>query len=237
MDRTIPSATRRWAGALSLPLFFLALIGATVSDPVEDETATRPSSCARRRRTSAGCRRPSCSSCWPRCCSSPRRWRSSGRLRGRGSGLANAGAVLGILGGVGLTMIAVGHVFLYALAASGTSDGVARSSRPGTRRPARCRCCSSPHRSPIAVLCGAAVRGGLVRWPLLVVAGAFLVLEYVPSPLGEVPSLVAGLVAYAWIAVALVGTRRRRPRAGRGTPRADRLTGGDVPDRSLASRP
>ena len=39
MDRTLPSATRRWAGAISLPLFFLAMIGATLADPVEDETA------------------------------------------------------------------------------------------------------------------------------------------------------------------------------------------------------
>jgi hypothetical protein len=36
MDRTLPSATRRWAGAISLPLFFLAMIGASVSDPIED---------------------------------------------------------------------------------------------------------------------------------------------------------------------------------------------------------
>ena len=52
---------------------------------------------------------------------------------------------------------------------------------------------------------------------LLVVAGAFLVLEYVPSPLGEVPSLVAGLVAYARISLAMV-TGARRAGAAAGTP-------------------
>jgi hypothetical protein len=129
-----------------------------------------------------------------------------GAVRGRGSGIANAGAVLGVLGGVGLTLIGVSHVFMHALAATGTSDGVAvLAARDAAAGPLPVLFFAAPF--AVVVLCVAAFRGGLVRWPLLVVAGAFLLLEYVPSPLGEVPSLVCGLVAYGWIAVALVTGR------------------------------
>lgn len=208
MEPNLSAPARRWAGALSLPLFFVALIGASVADPVEDETAT-PAEQLRQAAAHLG------------------RLHTTfvlelvaavlflaataaiaGRLRGRGSGLADAGAVLGLLGGLGMTMIAVAHIYLSALAASGSSDAVrilaARDSAAG---PLPLLFFAAPF--AIAVLCGAAVRGGLVRWPLLVVAGAFLLLEYVPSPLGEVPSLVCGLVAYSWIALALFSGPRR----------------------------
>jgi len=207
MEPILPSPTRRWAGALSLPLFFVTLIGASVADPVEDETAT-PAEQLRQAAAHLG------------------RLHTTfvlellaavlflaataaivGRLRGRGSGLANAGAVLGLLGGVGLTMIATAHIYLHALAASGSPDGVRiLAARDSTAGPLPILFFAAPF--AVAVLCGATVRGGLVRWPLLVVAGAFLLLEFVPSPLGEVPSLVCGLVAYSWIAVALVNGRR-----------------------------
>jgi hypothetical protein len=203
MDPYPVSPIRRWAGALSLPLFFLAMIGASVADPVEDETAT-PAEQLRQAAAHLG------------------RLQTTfvlellaavfflaataavvGRLRSRGAGLADAGGVLGLLGGVGLTMIAVGHIYLYALAASGSSDALSIfAARDTAAGPLPLLFFAAPF--AIVILCGAAVRGGLARWPLLVVAGAFLLLEYVPSPLGEVPSLVCGLVAYSWIAVALV---------------------------------
>jgi len=219
MDRTIPSATRRWAGAISLPLFFLAMIGASVSDPVEDQTAT-PAEQVHQAAANLG------------------RLHTAflfellgaiffiaatmaivGAVRGRGSGLANAGGVLGVLGGVGLAMISVNHVYMHALAASGTSDAVhILSARDDAAGPLPLMFFAAP--LAIALLCAAAWRGGLVRWPLLVVAGAFLLLEYVPSPLGEVPSLVCGLVAYAWVAVALVTAGRREAAAGASSDRA-----------------
>src|SRR6476661_10496929 len=117
MDPYPVSPIRRWAGALCLPLFFVTLIGASVADPVEDETAT-PAEQLRQAAAHLG------------------RLHTTfvlellaavlflaataaivGRLRGRGSGLANAGAVLGVLGGVGLALIAVNHIFMHALAA------------------------------------------------------------------------------------------------------------------------
>ena len=59
--------------------------------------------------------------------------------------------------------------------------------------------------APLAVvLLGvAAFRAGFGRWPLLVVVGVFAVLEIVPTPVGELPALVAGLVAFCWLAVPL----------------------------------
>ncbi len=212
MDRTIPSATRRWAGALSLPLFFLALIGASVADPGEDETAapaeqlSQASAHLGRLQTTfllellAGLLFLAATTA------------IVGRLRGRGSALAGAGAVLGLLGGVGMTMIGVNHLFMHALAASGSADGVRiLAARDAAAGPLPLLFFAAP--IAVVVLCGATVRGGLVRWPLLIVALAFLALEFVPTPMGEVPALVAGLVAYTWIAVAML-TAARRDTAG-----------------------
>jgi hypothetical protein len=218
MDRTLPSATRRWAGTLSLPLFFLAMIGASLADPVEDESAS-PAEQLHQAATHLG------------------RLHTAflfellaavlflaatmaivGAVRGRGSGLANAGAVLGVLGGIGLAMIGTGHVFLHAIAASGTSDGVAvLTARDAAAGPLPLLFFAAP--LAVVLLSGAAFRAGLVPWPQLVVVGAFLLLEYVPSPLGEVPSLVAGLVAYGWIALALLTGARRDVAADRAPDR------------------
>ena len=208
MDRTIPSATRRWAGAISLPLFFLAMIGASVSDPVEDETAAPAQQLHQAAAHLGRLHTALLFELLGAVLFVAATMAIVGAVRGRGSGIANAGAVLGVVGGIGLAMIGVSHVYLHALAASGTSDGVAiLAARDAASGPLPLLFFAAPF--AIAVLCGAAVRAGLVRWPLLVVAGAFLLLEYVPSPLGEVPSLVCGLVAYAWIAVALISAGRR----------------------------
>ena len=218
MDRSLPSVTRRWAGAVSLPLFFLALIGASVADPVEDETATPAEQL---RQASAHLGRLHATFVLELLAAVlflAATMAIVGRLRGRGSGLANAGAVLGVLGGAGLAMISVAHIYLHALAASGTTDGVRiLAGRDAAAGPLPLLFFAAPF--AVAVLCGAAVRGGLARWPLLVVTGAFLVLEYVPSPLGEVPALVCGLVAYTWLAVALVASGRRDAAAVAGAPR------------------
>jgi hypothetical protein len=209
MEPTTPTPFRRWAGALTLPLFFLAMIGASVTDPVEDETATPTEQLVQ---AAAHLGRLQTTFLLELVASMLFLAATAaivGRLRGRGSGLGSAGAVLGLFGGVGMTMIAVAHIYLHALAASGSSDSVrilaARDSAAG---PLPLLFFAAP--LAIVVFCGAAVRGGLVRWPLLVVAAAFLLLEYVPSPLGEVPSLVCGLVAHSWIAVALVAGPRRQ---------------------------
>lgn len=207
MDRTLPSATRRWAGAISLPLFFLALIGASAADPLDDSAQS-----ASQLHQAAGHLGRLQTTFLLELLGAALFLAATmaivGAVRGRGSGVANAGAVLGILGGVGLAMIGVNHVYLHALAASGTSDAVhVLAARDDVAGPLPVLFFAAPF--AVVLLCAAAWRGGLVRWPLLVVAGAFLVLEFVPTPLGEVPALVCGLVAFAWIAVALLTTGRR----------------------------
>jgi len=214
MDRTTPSATRRWAGALSLPLFFLALIGASVSDPVEDETATPAEQLHQAAAHLGRLHTAFLLEILAAVLFLAATMAIVGAVRGSGSGIANAGAVLGVVGGVGLAMIGVNHVYVHALAASGTSDALSvLAARNDAAGPLPLLFFAAPF--AIAVLCVAAFRAGLVRWPLLVVTAAFLLLEYVPSPLGEVPSLVCGLVAYGWIAVALVrGGHRDAAAAG-----------------------
>lgn len=208
MDRTTPSATRRWAGAISLPLFFLVMIGASVSDPVQDETATPTEQLHQAAANLGRLHTTFLLELLGAALFAAATMAIVGAVRGRGSGIANAGAVLGVLGVVGLSLIGVNHVFMHALAASGTSDGVAiLAARDHAAGPLPVLFFAAPF--AIVVLCVAAFRSGLVRWPLLIVAGAFLVLENVPTPFGEVPSLVCGLVAYGWIAVALVTTGRR----------------------------
>lgn len=214
MEQNLPSATRRWVAAASLPLLFLVLIGASVADPIEDETATPAEqlhqAAAHLGRLHAAFLLELLSAVLFLAATMA----IVGAVRGRGSGLANAGAVLGVLGGVGLAMIGVNHVFMHAIAASGTADGLGiLAARDAVSGPLPLLFFAAP--LAIAVLCVAAFRGGLVPWPLLVVAGAFLLLEYVPSPLGEVPSLVAGLVAYGWIAVSLVTGGRQAADARR----------------------
>jgi hypothetical protein len=218
MEPNVVSPIRRWAGALSLPLFFLAMIGASLADPVEDETATPAEqlhqAAAQLGRLQTAFVLELVAAVFFLAATAA----IVGRLRDRGAGLANAAGVLALLGGIGLTMIAVAHIYLYALAVSGSADALrilaARDSAAG---PLPLLFFAGPF--AIAIFCGAAVRGRLVRWPLLVVTAAFLLLEYVPSPLGEVPSLVCGLVAYTWIAIAMIAapsrTAESRPAAAR----------------------
>jgi len=129
-----------------------------------------------------------------------------GAVRGRGSAVANAGAVAGVLGGAGLTLVGLAHLYLVAFAASGSGDAAgvvtARDDAAGWLPLLFLA-------APLAVvlLCVAAVMGRLAPWPLLVVAGVFLVLEFAPTPLGDLPALVAGAVALGWTAAALLRSR------------------------------
>jgi hypothetical protein len=100
-----------------------------------------------------------------------------GAVRGRGSGLVGNGAVLGVLGGVGLAAIGTGHVYLTALVASGTSDGARiLSARDAAAGPLALLFFAAP--LAVVFLCAAVVRTGLAPWPLLVVVGAFVMLSW-----------------------------------------------------------
>jgi hypothetical protein len=206
MITTVPSATRRWAGALCLLLAFVALIGATLADPLDDDA----SGAAQVRAAVAhlgALRATFLLELLAALLFLGATMAVVGAVRGRGSAVANAGGVLGVLGGAGLAMICVGHVFLYALAASGTPDAArVLAARDHAAGPLPLLFFAAPF--AVVVLAVAAHRAGLAPWPVLVVAGVFLVLEFVPTPGGEIPALVAGLATFGWLAGGLLSATR-----------------------------
>jgi hypothetical protein len=214
VDPTTAMLLRRRAGALCLPLSFLALVVATLADPLDDSADT-PVQLRQAVGHLAQLRVTFLAELVAAVLFIGAAMTVVGAIRGRGAGWANAAGVLGALGGVGLSLISMAHVYLYALVASGTADGeavlTARDSVAGAVVPLFWA-------APLAVvLLGvAAFRAGLVPWPALVVVGVFLVLEVVPTPFGELPALVAGLVVFGWLAATLwTGTDRVREPASR----------------------
>jgi hypothetical protein len=202
MDALPASAARRIAGALCLTLVFPALIAATLADPLDDDAAAA----AQVRQAAAhlaAVRTTFLLELLAAVLFLGATMAVVGAVRGRGSAVANAGAVLGVLGGAGLTLIALGHVYLYAFAASGSrSAGQVLDARDAAVGPLPLLFFAAPFAA--VVLCVAAVLARLAPWPLLVVAGVFGILEFVPTPLGELPALMAGLVAFGWTAAGLL---------------------------------
>jgi hypothetical protein len=130
-----------------------------------------------------------------------------GALRGRGAGWANVAAVLGALGVVGQALIGAHQLFLYALVKHDLPHAVAVShALDHAAGPVMALLFAMP----IAlVLFGiGAWRAGLIPVPGLVLVLLFLVTNTVPTggPV-ELIGLLVGLVAFSWIAVALL----RRP--------------------------
>jgi hypothetical protein len=201
MEPTTALLLRRRAGAICLVLFFPAMIAATLADPLDD-SATQPAQL----RQAVGHLGPLHLTFLLELVGALLFVGAAmgvvGAIRRRGAGWANAAGVVAAFGVVGMSLISMAHVYLYALVASGTADGdavlAARDSAAGWVVPFF-------FAAPLAVvLLGvAAFRAGFARWPLLVVVGVFAVLEIVPTPVGELPALIAGLIAFCWLAIAL----------------------------------
>ena len=217
MDTTTAVLLRRRAGATCLVLFFPALVGATLADPLDDSA----SATAQLRQAVGHLGQLHLTFLLELLAAVLFVGASMGvvgAIRRRGAGWANAAGVVGALGAVGLSLISMAHVYLYALAASGTADGdrvlAARDAVAGWVVPFF-------FAAPLAVvLLGvAAFRAGFGRWPLLVVVGVFAVLEIVPTPVGELPALIAGLIVFCWLAIDLwkapSGVARVQEPAGR----------------------
>jgi hypothetical protein len=192
---------RRRAGATCLVLFFPALISATLADPLDD-SAAEPAQLRQAVGHLGQLHLTFLLELVGALLFVGASMGLVGAIRRRGAGWANAAGVAAAFGAVGMSLISMAHLYLYALAASGTAggDGVlaARDSVAGW-------VVTLFFATPLAVvLLGvAAFRAGFARWPLLVVVGVFVVLEVVPTPLGELPALIAGLVAFCWLAIAL----------------------------------
>jgi hypothetical protein len=202
-----PTPVRRWAGALGLPAFFLALIGATLTDPLDD-SADGTTQVHQAVAHLGALKATFALELLAAALMVAATMGIVGAVRARGAALAGAGAVLGVLGGVGLAMIGTGHVYLAALAQAGSTDaGQVVSARDSVAGPLGLLFFAAP--LAVVVLCAAVVRAGLAPWPLLVVVGVFVLLEVVPTPFEELPALIAGLVAAGWTATALVAADRR----------------------------
>ena len=192
---------RRRAGAICLVLFFPTLIGATLADPLDD-SASQPGQLRQAVGHLGELHLTFLLELLGALLFVGASMGVVGAIRRRGAGWANAAGVVAAFGAVGMSLVSMAHLYLYALAASGTADGdsvlAARDSVAGWVVPFF-------FAAPLAVvlLGAAAFRSGFARWPLLVVVGVFAVLEVVPTPLGELPALVVGLIAFCWMAIAL----------------------------------
>jgi hypothetical protein len=129
----------------------------------------------------------------------------AGHTRARGRGVANAGVVFGILGVMGMALVAVHHWILVSVGTLAHADGVKVVDRLDTvAGPAILPMMMS---APIALLLFAIAghRAGFVPLPAFLLSIAWFVGELVPVlPGGELVPLVLELVAMSWIAVTLI---------------------------------
>ena len=129
----------------------------------------------------------------------------AGHTRARGRGVANVGVVFGILGVMGLSLVAVHHWILVSVGTLSAADGVKVVDRLDTvAGPAILPMLMS---APVALLLFviAGHRAGFVPLPALLLGIASFLGELVPGlPGGELVPLLLELVAMTWIAVALL---------------------------------
>jgi hypothetical protein len=125
-------------------------------------------------------------------------------VRRRGAALAHVGALLAGLGTLGMTSIALRHLFIYGLTATDQASAL----RVLDRLDDHAGAIAMPLMiaGPLAwiVLSGAAARAGLVsRW---VVPGAvaFAIVDMLPIPAAEELQSVVGLAVFGALAVALL---------------------------------
>jgi hypothetical protein len=130
-----------------------------------------------------------------------------GLTRGRGRGLGNAGAVFGVMGVVGMALIAVHHWLYVAVAplpretAVGVVDRLDHAAGP--------EIFLLFVSAPVALVLFAVAghRAGFVPLPAMVLTIAFFVGELVPSlPGGELVPLLLLVVALSWTAWTLLSS-------------------------------
>jgi hypothetical protein len=200
-----PSRTRLLVGAACLPTFFLALLATGLFDPFDD--TARPSAQLAQLPGHVADMRPLG---WIEIAAAVLlagvTLTFAGHTRGRGRGLGNAGVVLGCIGVAGMTLQGVHHWLMGALAGVPHTTAAHVLDRLDTiAGPAVLLMFLA---APLAVVLFAAAghRAGFVPLPALGLMVAFLAGEIVPLPGGELAPLVIALIAYAWIAVTLVGS-------------------------------
>lgn len=199
-----PPRTRRIAGALCLPAMFVALIATGPLDPFDDQATARVQLAALPGHVGE-VRALGYVELLAALLSMGVVLAFAGLTRGRGRGLGNAGVLLGVLGSLGMTLVAVHHWVLAALGAVPPTEGGRVVDRlDSVAGPAILPMMLA---MPVALLLFAIAghRAGFVPVPALVLAVLFFVGEWVPAlPGGELGPLVLGLVAFTWVAVTVL---------------------------------
>jgi hypothetical protein len=121
-----------------------------------------------------------------------------GAVRGRGAGLANAGAVLGILGGVGMSAIGIHQLLIAAFAASGSPDTLEILGNLGSLvGPLPILFFAAP--LAMLVLIASAARAGFVPKTAAALMVPFVLIDKVPVPNAELLQMVLGLLVFGWV--------------------------------------
>jgi hypothetical protein len=125
-------------------------------------------------------------------------------VRRRGAALAHAGALLGGLGTLGMTSIALRHLFVYGLTAADPQAALRVLDRLDNHAGAVAMPLMIAGPLTWIVLAGAAARAGLVsRWVVLG-AVAFAVSDSLPIPAAEEIQSLIGLATFGAIALRLL---------------------------------
>jgi hypothetical protein len=202
---------RRRAGAAAMVLVFPCLIGATLTDPV-NQRASRATQAhqglANLSAMTVTAALELAAAFFALCLVVT----MLGAIRHRGAGLANAGAVLGLFGTIGMALIPAHRIFMIGLVQA-DPDHAAKVLAAVDRQSLAAVVVPLFFLTPLAVtvFAAAAWRAGLVQWPNFGLAVLFLVTEIVPSGGGMIVSLVLGLACYGWIASVLISGPRDRP--------------------------
>ena len=121
-----------------------------------------------------------------------------GAVRGRGAGLANAGAVLGVLGGVGMSAIGIHQLFIAAFAESGSADTQEILGKLGAMvGPLPILFFATP--LAMLVLIASAARARFVPKTAAALMVPFVLADKLPIPNAELLQMVLGLFVFGWV--------------------------------------
>lgn len=201
---TAPPRLRRVVGAVCLPATFLAMLATGPLDPFDDE-ATAAVQLGQLHGHVATVHALAQVELLAAALAAGLVLAFAGLTRGRGRGLANAGVVLGVLGVLGMALVAVNHLVLAALADQPVAVGaqIVDALHAGAGPVALVALMAMP--LAMVLLASAGFRAGFVPAPAFALALAFFVGELVPGlPGGEVGPLLLGLLAFGWTAVVII---------------------------------
>ena len=121
-----------------------------------------------------------------------------GAVRDRGAALANTGAVLGILGAVGMSAIGIHQLFIAAFAASASPDTLTVLGHLGSLAgPLPILFFATP--LAMLLLVASTARAGFVPKTAAALMVPFVLIDKVPIPHAELLQMVLGLFVFSWV--------------------------------------